>query len=65
MDKSKFSVSTEHTIRIASSDLRKILVEVLNFPDNVVLAFSTIERSDFRDSDRWTEVTGIELTYKS
>lgn len=63
MDKSKFS--TEHSIKIAAPDLRKILMEALNLPDNVVLEFSKVQRSDSRDSYTWTEVTGVQLTYKS
>lgn len=65
MDKSKFKPAFEHTLKIDSEDLRNILIEALNLPQNVVLCYTSVERSDFRDHARWTEVTGIQLSYKS
>lgn len=63
MDKTKFTLKAEHTVKIRSEELRKILIEVLEIPDNAVLAYDTVERSDFRDQHKWTETVGIQVTY--
>lgn len=63
MDKSKFTVKSEHTIKISSADLRKILIEVLELPSDVKVDYDTVERSDFRDQHCWTETVGVKITY--
>lgn len=63
MSKTKFNVKSTHTVTIGKEELKKILIEVLELPENTNITFDTVERSDFRDQNCWTETVGIKVTY--
>lgn len=60
----KIKIPANYFVEISGKALLDILVDYLELPKDTTLVFKTAQRSDYSERAVWTEVTGVQLSYK-